>query len=718
MALRKAIPLTFRPKGLSDALDGSNVFAGAMSILSNLVPAPSTPNVYVPRPAEQKVYDFAAFSSPGIPTLLFLVGNFAWGMVPSARFTGKDEPFCVNLLTGNPVTISGVTSANCPATQATTGDWTPPTMASFPDRLMVTHPGFAGGSGDYLGWFDISGFTSTSLTGNITSGSNVIASIQDSGATSAPISDGVMPGMTISGPGIPANATVVSVSNGTFNAVTTGTFNAGSAAVTGIPSTTGMSPGMAVNGVGPATGAVVSSVDSATQITMSAAAISSGVGSALIVSGGGSITISANATATTSGIALSIAGGTPAAPLWGAGNLNSNPLTSVPVAVAEYSGRAWYAVQNYAVFSDTLNPTQVTNASQALSLGDSTAVTALCGLPLTNQVTGGSLQSLIAFKGAEVLFQITGDEATNNLAQSAIEGSVGTVAPNSIATTPLGIAFMAPDGFRILGLSGTLSEPIGIDGKGVFIPFANALYPSRMAAAYEQNTYRITVQNNALPSQPLQEYWYDFNTKGWSGPHTFTHALLAPYHALPGFIGVGSGISAALWESTVFPVTSSTYTENGNPMTWTWQTSLLPDNERMAMNQVCETALGMSLSTQDTVAVSMLNETGADLSTIYVAGVTGGLNSANWNAQDWGSFNWGVTAGAFEQYAVPWDNPLVFKQAFLKVTGTSAANQAIGNAYMRYQICDYMLGAAYTPISATTPFVLDESQLDGPNVLQ
>jgi hypothetical protein len=708
-------PITVRPKGVSDAIDGSNTFAGAMRSLANLITAPSTPNVFVPRPAAVSAYNFANITDPGVPSAILIQGTRVYGMVPSDRFPGYDEPFCYDLFLQAAIPISGVTAANCPASISPNGDWVPPVIVAVTNaRIIVTHPGFPGGNGPYFGWFDISSFNSTTLKGNTTSGSPIIQSIQTPGGNSAPIASGVQPGQAIAGAGIPANETVLSATNGTFDVSTTGTYTATSPIVTGIPSTAGFQVGMTVDGVGPPIGAVILTVDSSSQITMSGNAISSGT-AALVVSGGGTITMSANATATATNVALTITGGTLAAPLWGAGNTNGNALFAVPTCVGQYNSRAWYGVGNYAVYSDALNPTQVTNASQALQIGDSTSITALSGLPLTSQVTGGILQALIVFKGGGPLTQITGDAATNNLADNVITGSVGTLAPNTICATPSGLAFMATDGLRILSLAATLGDPIGVNGRGVSLPFINTINPSRMCAAFGQNVYRITTKNIGAAAQPEQEYWYDFNEKAWNGPHSFPYALIEAYTdpgGLYDFIGAGYGIAGMLWGSTAVPLNSSTYVENGQPLNWTYSTTLLPDNNEGVMNQIIQTTLAMALSSADIVRVVAYNEQGGALDTAYVQGLNvpstkwgqflwGRANysappgsGGDWGSAEWGGFNWGALTGSFCQYPVSWHGPLVEKQMFFEVTGTSASGQAIGNAYAKYRALGYQLQGA------------------------
>ena len=61
MPLRNAHPLSWKPKGCSDAIDGSEAFAGAMKTLANLVPSPATMDQWVPRPARDFLTDFVAY---------------------------------------------------------------------------------------------------------------------------------------------------------------------------------------------------------------------------------------------------------------------------------------------------------------------------------------------------------------------------------------------------------------------------------------------------------------------------------------------------------------------------------------------------------------------------------------------------------------------------------------------------------------------------------
>ena len=210
MALIRAKPIKFQPAGLSDAVDGTNAFPGAMQSLSNLIPSPATAKQWVPRPGSQMLTNFPGLSSPTFVSALLTVGSIAYGMVSSSLFAGKDQPFAYNFVTNTLLSITNPPNTLLyPTSTATTGNWTPPIMAQVAGRIMVTHPGFATGSGIYIGWFDVSGFTSSSITGS-THTSTTIDTL-----SSNALQAGWQVGMTVTGSGVQANTTIVSIaSNG------------------------------------------------------------------------------------------------------------------------------------------------------------------------------------------------------------------------------------------------------------------------------------------------------------------------------------------------------------------------------------------------------------------------------------------------------------------------------------------------------------------------
>lgn len=612
MPIRRSRPMTFRARGVSDTLDATNVFAGAMASLSNLIPAPQTDGDWIARPASTLITAFSGFTTPAQGEALLSSGVRLYGMIQSARFTGKSEPFIYDTAASAFVTISGVTSANCPASTLNTGDWTPPTMAAIGAYVMVTHPGFNFSGGDAFGFFDMTGFSSDTVTGNTQT-----------------------------------STTIDSLSTDVLNI--------------------GWAVGMT--------------------ITDSAGDIPAGTRIVAIASGGLSVTLSAAATGSHSGTTFTVAGGTFAAPLWCAGNLNLNPLPSRPVAVAQYAGSACFAVNTNTTgavtFSDAGDPTQQTNITQTTTIQNGLPVTALAGLPL-NTLEGGIIQSLIAFQGSAAIQQLTGAPTTSNLSVNSLNEATGTLAPNSIAQTPNGLLFMAPDGIRRINFAGVVSPAIGRLGRGITVPFLFAETPSRAAAAYQEGVYRISVVNGALPNAPTQDWWYHEDDDRWSGPHTFPAALISPIQEpINSFALFASGIDAMLWNSDPYQSLTAEFVENGAQMTFYWQTALLPDNQRAAMNALPETTIALAIPPQNSIQVSFTNEYGDVLNSVQLAGPP--TPPTVWDAFTWGMANWGAGISTYAQQPVNWTSTITFKQGQLAMTGNCEGSLILGNAYMRFE---------------------------------
>lgn len=639
MALRNSKPITFRAKGLSDTRDSTNTFAGAMQALQNYIPSPDTADLWVPRPAA-----LGLTGSGSNPTRwdAFVWGGAAWG--------GFDN-------------IAGAAQINA---LLVVGNWVYGMIAS----TLGTFAGL-----DYPFAYNLATqtFASISVPGGVASLPTTPAT---SGDWTPPIMAVIGSRIVLTHPGFSGGANpffgwldISSFSDATKtgNTHTSTLIDTLSANVL----TAGWQPGMLIIGTGiPADTTIVS-----------------------IAANGLSLTLSQAATSTNVGVALTVTGGTQAAPLWSSGNTNGSALAKVPVAVFNFNGRAWFAVPGHGtVFSDAGNATQVTNATQALTPNNGLDITAFGGLPFT-QSQGGILQALIAFQGDAQMLQITGDITASTLAMNELGIGVGTLAPNTICQTPMGLTFVAPDGVRYIDFIGRVSEPLGFAGKGVLVPFLNAINPSRMCAAYNQDVMRITVQNGNAVGQPVQEYWYHVSRKVWSGPHTFPAALIEAFQGSPdhGFVVAAFDIDAELWSSEVTPTVTSSYTENGMPMTAIFQTSLLPDNQDFAENRVNETLLGASLPAGSVLAVAALNENGVILDSVLVNGPA--ANPTIWGTFLWGAAPWSAPLDSYQQNDVPWPQPLIFKQVSISITATSLAGMAIGNLYFRYQALGYRMQA-------------------------
>lgn len=154
MPLRNVIPAKFKPRGVISSLDGMNSAPGGMGALTNLIHDPSTPNTFQCRPAASELTDFNGYTNPGAISVAMQIGNMVYGLIASDLNPGFDEPFAYDLLLASSVAVTGITGANVPTTQATTGDWVPPSYAVMGPYVVFTHPGFSGANG-YFGYFDI-----------------------------------------------------------------------------------------------------------------------------------------------------------------------------------------------------------------------------------------------------------------------------------------------------------------------------------------------------------------------------------------------------------------------------------------------------------------------------------------------------------------------------------------------------------------------------------
>jgi hypothetical protein len=734
--LRNARPISWRPKGLTDAKDGTNAFAGAMKTLQNLIPDRANTDVWVPRPAATEKTNFAGGPpAAGFISARLVVGDIEYGMVASSTTPGFDEPYAYDIANGVFLPVSGITGSNVPASPPTSGFWTPPIMAQVGNRIIVTHPGFPGGEVSF-GWFDLSG-AQLGAVGDTVSGSRYI--------TGNPNLLGVQPGLAVSGTGIPAGTVVVNTHPYPIGFDFVGDTHT-STVIDGIADTSGLKATLFISGLGILSGTRIVAVH-ANSIDISPATTSSVAGGTIQCYGenvlqvsppadiqgttnsnttlspttpnitggaplgaavgqgisgpgllplttitsvgvsalglsqaatitavndfkfeGATIVLSANATATNDGVSFTITGGTAAAPLWGAGNTNNFSLPSVPVGVAQMNGRAWYALgRDGIVFSDSGSPCSVSNTLgvQALTTNDGLGVTAIAPLLLSAPITGGIVQALIAFEEDVKMQQITGDQATGNLAMNLLPVATGTHSPLSIVPTEAGLAFISPTGLRFVTFNGTVTPPVGAYGQGIVEPFINATEPSRVCAAANAGVLRITTQNG-LADGDSQEYWLDLTKQIWHGPHTFPASLIQPWRT--SFLIAPVGIEHSLWQSDAYVTTASVYVENGDQMLWVEESVLLPDNAVMAMNAMVQASIMFSLAPPLAIEVMALDEDRGIIDQAFAQGV----------------------ASAMRQRSLDWSEPVVFKQMSFLVKGQSDASLRLGNLYMNIAPVNYL----------------------------
>lgn len=693
MPLRRGRPYTFKPLGASDSVDGTNTPRGSMAALTNLVPDPSTAGLFVPRPASELQFFFDEFVSA-----LLTVGDRLYGMKRSLTFPGFDEPFAYDLTTGTPLEIHGVTASNIPVNVAATGEWEPPIMAAVGSSIVVCHFGFNNASSPLFGWLDISGF-SQEATGNVHTGTRLI--------DGNPRLVGVQPGMTISGPGVPADSFVLSTAVYVNDCI--GDITSGTNTILNVSVTSGIAVGQVITGVGIVDGTIVDSIVGDT-VTMNNNATATDTDHAITFTGG-TILMSEQGTADNDNAVLQIEGGTRTIPLWGAGDTDRNGLAQRPVAVAQFNGRAYYALAPDHLtgaplgiqFSDSGLPRRISNTLgvQALTPANGLPVTALGPLMLSAPlVTTGIVASLLAFQGAAAIQQITGDPDTEDLRMNALPIQTGTLSPLSIATCEKGTVFVSPDGLRLISFDAKVSDPIGMGGGGICLPFINTAEPSRIVAACNRSLIRVSNDNGGIEGNPRQEWWYDTSRRVWTGPHTFPANLIQPWSSQKSFVlttytpDLGPTTPAALWKSDPVPLPSSLYVENGADMTWLYQPSPLPDNGDISMNAVVYMTIAAQFHAEDghqiTINASDMNGYGLGQAVIPFTDVSPSL----WDEFNFGQGHWGDTVPLFQQWACNFEQPLEFKQLNLQVRGLSAPDTRIGNVYMRIQLLGYRLEAA------------------------
>jgi hypothetical protein len=369
----------------------------------------------------------------------------------------------------------------------------------------------------------------------------------------------------------------------------------------------------------------------------------------------------------------------PTAPVWHAGNTTTNLLPTVPTCVSGFNNRAWFACGNALNFTDTLT-TNISDATHVLTIGDSEPITALAQQPIVTTVQG-QIQSLVAFK-QYVFATITGDAVTGDLALNLNSSEVGTISGRTTACTPKGIMFATIDGVRIIGKDGMVSEP----NADLKIPFVYALDATRSSACYNNNIYRISVQNGHANGNPIEEYWYDFRTNGWTGPHSFYQSMSSPYGNT--FIAFNNVLKPGLWTSDVVQSGTSTFTENGSSMAFLEQTVPMPDDGGLYEGSAVLSVVDMELpqvAQSYTFVASDVNH-----GVLSQAQISTNSSGAIWNGFNWGTGVWTATSYGLDRYNIPWTNPLVFSRMVWQITGTSRLGLKIGKLTIGHQPTRYV----------------------------
>jgi hypothetical protein len=374
-------------------------------------------------------------------------------------------------------------------------------------------------------------------------------------------------------------------------------------------------------------------------------------------------------------------------------------LPSVPVWCTQFNSRAYFFVNPTnappaTILTDVNSPSTFFSGTTApynnvFTYGGNYTLTCGGTVSFDNQL-GGQTQSLIVFQGERNMWQVTGDPAAvaanvnidqGPLAINSLNVATGTLAPNTVCQTPKGLAFVAPDGLRIIDFNAHVSDPVGYDGKGICVPFMASAVPSRMCAACNSTTIRISTINGAVINSPQQEWCFDISRGAWHGPHTFPVSLIAFYGI--SFVAAPLGIGG-LWSTDVVPNSNSTYTENGSQITCTWTSGFFPDRPKMtelsSVRSVMYQAYGPGTTVFSVSALDVNNNVlpGGFAQMSFMATVT------LWDQFAWGSSVWLGSSANLSASQIPWTAPLIFDRVAIQISVIASAGMRIGNFLMEY----------------------------------
>lgn len=379
---------------------------------------------------------------------------------------------------------------------------------------------------------------------------------------------------------------------------------------------------------------------------------------------------------------------TPSAPVWSAGDTATNALPSIPTAVANFRNRAYYACGQFLPFSDVLAANTRTNSSQVLTVGDTSDITALSGLPVQT-TSSGVIGALIAWKASQV-WQITGDSVTSDLALNYLSLTIGTRAPRSVVQCQYGLYFVADGGPYIIDKFAGV-RPLTFDANtqnpDVQAPFQNAVVPSRAAACYSASIYRICLETIIRGVQGFNDYWFDERRRRWTGPHTFRFDCASQY--LNYMILASNDNPGFLYKSQLQPDSTSQYLDDTTVYTPRLQSATFPKSGSMTQDQVIESTIELANAGQTTTYnIQALDDQDNTLDSVNITVLNSGST--------WGSFVWGdgtlytSTTNRPRVYNVNWTQPIVFQKMAILIQANASSALSIGTFFARFQEAGYI----------------------------
>lgn len=380
----------------------------------------------------------------------------------------------------------------------------------------------------------------------------------------------------------------------------------------------------------------------------------------------------------------------PAAPAWSSSNTATHALPSVPTFVANLNNRAYYVCGNVVYYSDVLVPLTMTNASQSLTIGDTSAITALSGLPVQT-TSAGVVSALIVFKAFQI-WQITGDAAvTGSLSLNYISLTVGCSSPGTVVQTPIGTIFIGIDGAYVvspLGQVSPLTKDISKSTQDVQQPFQNIVNPTRAVASFSGPIYRVCLDTVLNGTTQTVDYWFDITRRRWTGPHTFPYDTICQIGNY--FVIASRNVGAMLFLSQYRPSSNSVYSDNGVPVTVVLESSSFPKTSNINEKQVVESTIELSSVAQSLQYIfNALSDQRVLLNQTLIS-ISGNIGTWGGGGLWGGGGQWAPTFNIPATYTIPWAAPIVFKKLAIQITAQSNSNLSIGTFFAKYQDCGYI----------------------------
>jgi len=382
----------------------------------------------------------------------------------------------------------------------------------------------------------------------------------------------------------------------------------------------------------------------------------------------------------------------PASPTYNIGDLATNALPSLPVCVANFNNRAYFGCANAQVpFSDSLNPTTRTNASQQLTIGNQDQIQGMVGLP-EQTASSGVIAALIIFKRSET-WQVTGDGTgigNGTLALNYLSLNIGTLSPRTAVQSQSGVYFAGTSGpyyINPLGAVIPLTHSPGDTEPDIQAPFQNCTMYSRACGNYEGTIWRVSLDTTILGITARNDYWWDDHRRRWHGPHSF------PYHCADSinqfFVLASNTFPGILFRSDTQANSTSVYNDNGTTISPVLQPATLPKDGTMTQKQVVESTIELAASgASQAYVVTALDELQNPLNQVVVNTLATALlwgGGALWG----GGGLWTSSVALPKVYTIPWTTPLVFQKLALQVTTPASGALSIGTFYARYQDLGY-----------------------------